>query len=239
MKISVKYHGCLFELAKIHREYGVLSNAVVQEASARRWSRNKGTSHSYDLQTIVIGKSGYGKSTTLNAILGESIMGTSPVNACTRTVQSFEFKIREGNHFSIVDFPGIGESFERDIEYLSIYKRMVDRSDAIVYLLRADMRDFSIDESTINHLFPDESSRRKLIFGLNFCDKIEPISRDKNSSPSSAQQVNIKAKIAELSKIFSPANQIVPYSAESKWNLAALNKEIIRVMSNSEYVSGI
>lgn len=237
MKISVKYDGSLRDLIDRHAQFSKLRTAKIAASDIRRWTRDGGSSHSHDIQTIFIGKTGYGKSSTVNAFFGTEIMQTSDVKSCTRNAQSLEFKIRDGNYFSFADLPGIGESQRMDDEYISLYSTIAKKSDVIIYVLRADARDFSIDKKTHDDLFQSMHDKRKIIYALNFCDKIEPINRKLPFIPSKAQHLNIDEKINYVKNLFSAQNGVIPYSASSEWNLSSLADEIVRVVLLSRDIS--
>lgn len=230
------YKGGIDDLICRSDKYHAIKKISISESAERRWARNGGRDHSFDLQAIIIGKTGYGKSTTINSLFGMDIAETSQNSACTRCVQSFEFMINPRNYLSIADFPGIGESTVRDVEYFKLYKKIESRSDAIIYLLRADTRDYSADISVVNDLFTERATREKIIFCLNYCDKIEPISRRGFDSPSRQQEENIFRKINEIKNIFNPRNDVIPYSATCGWNLDLLHAGLINVLLSSRYV---
>lgn len=237
MKISVKYEGDLIELSRRHMIFSMLQKAEISKTEKRCWSRKNGTSISHDIQTVFIGKSGYGKSSTVNAFFGQAILGTSDVQACTREIQSFEFKIRDGHYFSFADLPGIGESQTRDKEYLALYAKIIKKADAIIYVLRADSRDFSIDESAYRQLFSAPELSSRVVLALNCCDKIEPINRRLPFVPTTEQLQNIDKKTEAVRKTFSPKNKVIPYSASAEWNLTGLSEEMLRVISLSTEIT--
>ena len=90
-------------------------------------------------------------------------MKTSAIEACTREAQNAMFRIRDGQYLAFDDVPGIGESAQCDEKYLSMYQDLVRKSDVVVHMLRADCRDYAIDEAAFARLFPDRASRRKVI----------------------------------------------------------------------------
>jgi hypothetical protein len=228
---QIRHSGKLRELSARHPGYAALSDIQIPTMDARCWDRSDGT-RSYDVQAIFIGKTGYGKSSTVNALFDQGIMGTSAVGACTREAQCFEFKVRENNYLAFTDLPGIGESEQRDLEYLPLYAEIAKTADAIIYMMRADTRDHSVDEKTFDILFPDRASRRNLIIGLNFCDKVEPLSRS-SLSPTPAQLANIREKMDWIGRRFRSGAGIVAFSADSRWNIDILANEISQVMIRS------
>lgn len=219
-------------IQKFHA-FGKLDNARIKGTTNNRWKVEKTGEISHDFMISFFGKTGYGKSSTVNAFFGQSIMKTSDIEACTRACNCLDYEISPGNYLSLSDFPGIGESEYRDMEYLGIYRNFMNSVGTIVYVMRADTRDYSIDEKAYNTLFINHESRKKVIIAINQCDKIEPISRKTQKEPSSEQLNNIQEKIKFLEKKFQPTNKIIPYSAETGWNMSALADEIVNVAIKS------
>jgi small GTP-binding protein len=230
-----KHKGNIDEISGRYNAFSKLKQAQIT-ASHFKWQDAHSGSISYHALAVFVGKTGYGKSSTVNAFFGKNLMKTSDVAACTRECQSLDFELSSGCYFSLGDLPGIGESEYRDKEYLEMYTDFLKCSTAIVYVIRADTRDYSIDESAYKQLFTTHEAKKKVIFALNFCDKIEPISRSLSVEPTSAQMQNIIKKIDSVNRLFQPTNAIIPYSAETGWNMNELAEEIVKVVSFSKDV---
>ena len=238
MKIIKYYHhrGDINELSKHYRSFSELKHAKIKDAPHLKW-RNKDTgSYSYQVQAAFFGKSGYGKSSTVNAFFGDSILKTSDVAACTRRCETLDFELSPNCYLSLSDFPGIGESEYRDKEYLAMYSDFMESSLVVIYVLRADTRDYAIDQAAYQQLFSNNNDKKKVIFALNYCDKIEPISRHYTREPSSEQLQNINKKISSVADIFKPMGEIIPYSASTGWNMDKLSDAIVKVISNSKEI---
>jgi predicted GTPase len=235
MEIIKYYHhrGHIDEISNRYRAFAKLKHAKIK-SSHLEWQSKRDGSLSYHAQTAFFGKSGYGKSTTVNAFFGNSILKTSDVAACTRECQSLDFALSPNCYLSLADFPGIGESEYRDKEYLKMYAEFLTTSIVVVYVIRADTRDYAIDESAYRKVFPSHIDKKKVIFALNCCDKIEPISRTYSSEPSQEQMRNIEEKVNSVNSIFIPHNKIIPYSAETGWNMNELANAMVNVLSNSK-----
>jgi small GTP-binding protein len=234
----VKYYrhrGSIDEISSRYNSFAKLKHARIT-ASHFKWQDRSNGSISHHALAVFVGKTGYGKSSTINAFFGKSLMKTSDVAACTRECQSLDFELSSGCYFSLGDLPGIGESEYIDKKYIKMYTDFFRYSTAVVYVIRADTRDYSIDESAYKRLFKNHSDKKKVIFALNCCDKIEPINRSLSTEPSSAQMQNITKKIDSVSQLFQPVNSVIPYSAATGWNMNGLAEEIVRVVSNSEEV---
>jgi len=182
-----------------------------------------------EIQVLFLGKTGYGKSTLLNKIIGENVFKTDDVECCTKQVQSSIFSLPIGGdfYFSLYDFPGIGESKSADKRYLDKYLKMVATSSVIIYLLRADQRDFSIDEEVIKLLSKTAKVKKKIIIALNCVDKIEPVNKKNFFNLSAQQKSNIDSKKKFISKKFDVSeNYIVELSASDSFNIDQLVDKI-------------
>lgn len=220
-EISIKQDQPLSALIRHHPGFAPLQEALVEHLPHRQWLRND--EQAYYLQVTVFGKTGYGKSSLVNALAGHPVMETSSVEACTRSAQSVEYFLRD-EYFSIADFPGVGESAAEDAAYRTLYQEMLAYSDLILYVLRADQRDWSIDEEVLGSMLP--THRDKILLVLNQCDKIEPIQR-KATHPSPEQMRHIEQKIQSIQRTFPDLLDIVPCSVATQWNLDALIEAIL------------
>lgn len=222
----------------LHRgDIGELSNRFpvfdqLKDADCFGWHKwvDQTTKSAYlERMALFVGKSGYGKSTTVNALIGKYILETSDLAACTRECQCLDFHIGNNRWLSLGDLPGIGESAERDQEYFKLYADFFEHASVIVHVLRADTRDYTVDEQATNQLLQSTQLRRKVIYALGQCDKVAPITRGHHRTPSAEQLINIDLKLREVAKVFSPHNPVVPYSAETGWGMTELSNQIVRV----------
>lgn len=232
-----KHQGSIDELACCYDAFSQLKNAQVHRVPNRTWRNQESGVYSYDALAVFVGKTGYGKSSTVNAFFGKSVLKTSDVAACTRECQSLDFKLSPECNFSLGDLPGIGESEYRDQEYLKMYRDFLDFSTVVVYVLRADTRDYAVDEAAYKQLFNTYADRRKVVLALNYCDKIEPISRSMSVEPSSAQMQNIAKKLESVNGVFNPVNRVIPYSAATGWNMNTLADTIVKIVARSDEIT--
>ncbi len=99
-----------------------------------------------DSPTIgLMGKTGAGKSSLINALFQSILFPVNDVSGCTRQTQRFSMTI---NNYTLtfVDLPGVGESLERDKEYHQLYRNLLPELDLIIWVLKADDRAWSSDE---------------------------------------------------------------------------------------------
>ncbi len=95
-------------------------------------------------KVAVIGKSGVGKTTTINNLFNAE-MKTSPTTVGTTEAQVKEFTLSTGGSLTVVDLPGYGRSEAEDREYEKIYQELIPSCDLVFLVLQADTRDFSDD----------------------------------------------------------------------------------------------
>lgn len=215
-------------LAEARSVFGFLRHSVPRKGYTSSWIRGETTSE--DLGVIAVGKTGYGKSTTLNALLGEQAFETSDTRGCTRVMQSVEYRFEASGaayHLSFADLPGIGESPQLDAQYFPLYRRALDRANVVLYFVRADQRDYSVDQRAFTELITGTAARDKVILVVNVIDKIEPLNRSVPFAPSSAQMTALRVKLDFLSDLFGITDaDIIPVAAEEGFNIDALTSAI-------------
>lgn len=97
---------------------------------------------------LLLGQTGVGKSSFVNATFGVRLAPTSDFEACTKTVEYYTRHNSFGD-VCLIDTPGLAEdTLERDEAYLSLIKNRIDWESiyASVYISRLDE----------NRLRPDE-----------------------------------------------------------------------------------
>jgi predicted GTPase len=179
----------------------------------------------------VIGVSGVGKSSTVNALFKTSLAISHTV-ACTKRFTEVDLAIQfKSGHakdlpasLRICDAPGLGEDIRRDPEYLQMYVETLPTCDAIIWVTAARNRAISLDQQYLQALtqFHD-----RIVVGINQIDLVDPMDWNRNTGlPSPAQQQNIEEICADRAERFASVIgrkvSVVPYSAETKFNLEEL-----------------
>ncbi|WOB84898.1 MULTISPECIES: GTPase family protein [unclassified Providencia] len=180
----------------------------------------------------LMGKTGAGKSSLINALFQSSLSPVSDVSGCTRQTQYFSMKMN--NHtLTFVDLPGVGESIERDKEYHQLYHNLLPELDLIIWVLKADDRAWSSDEQCYRFLTEQCGYQsERFLFVLNQADKIEPCRQwdEHNHQPSSEQTANLELKQQAVVTAFKPYHPVMVISAIESYQLTELAEQLIQAL---------
>ena len=180
----------------------------------------------------LMGKTGAGKSSLINALFQSPLSPVSDVSGCTRQAQRFTMKM--GSHAMIfIDLPGVGESLERDREYHQLYRNLLPELDLIIWVLKADDRAWSADEQCYRFLTEQCGyAPSRFLFVLNQADKIEPC-REWNEQyhyPSPKQADNLRQKQAAVMAAFSPSHPVISVSSTEQYQLLLLAEQLMTAL---------
>lgn len=179
----------------------------------------------------LIGTSGVGKSSTINAMFRTSLP-VSHVSACTKEFRDSDLAVRvqhgqaagEEVRLRVVDAPGLGEDEALDEGYLREYERQLGRCDVILWVLAARNRAIALDQQYLRRLAPFAG---RMIFGINQCDLVDPLDwSERLNLPSTAQEEHVAQILNDrrehLERTVGGPVRMVAYSASKGWNLQEL-----------------
>ncbi len=145
------------------------------------------------LRLSVFGKVGVGKSSLLNALLGQEIFATDVAHGCTRVTkaQRWDHPIANLNGVDLVDTPGIDEIASPARERLAA--RVALHSDLVLLVIDSDLT--NIELKAVETLL---KSGKPILIALNRCDqwdmheRIALVKSIQNRLPTNASKLKIQ-----------------------------------------------
>ncbi|EKS9916750.1 50S ribosome-binding GTPase [Burkholderia multivorans] len=203
---------------------------------------------SYTPKVGVFGNSGIGKSSLCNALFGKDVAKISDVKAGTRKPQEILIGEHDGQGgIVLIDVPGIGEDPARHKEYTELYKSLAPELDLVMWLIKADDRNYASGLDAYAEVFGSEKSP-PVIFVITQTDKTNPHQRWNQEAyePGEKQIGNIAIKEREVSKHFDiSARNIVSIAVDVEdekltgktYNLQNLVDLVVEVLPNEKKFS--
>lgn len=201
------------------------------------------------LETIVfIGKTGCGKSSTINTLCGTDLPVDGAV-ACTKYPIVIKTKLNIGGlikELNIVDLPGIAESLEANMLYEDYYATYLRNASVIVCLSQANTRAYAQDEEFYKRMIDLGliTENTNLILGINKIDLLFKSDENINGidlltitdkDPLIVDKIidyynNVFANIFSVFKNVS-IDSVVVYSILQNWNMETFKKQIYQYLT--------
>lgn len=196
---------------------------------------------------VFIGKTGCGKSSTINSLCGTDLPVDGAV-ACTKYPIVINKEILHNGivkRLNIVDLPGIAESLEANIIYADYYNKYIKTADTIVCLSQANTRAYKQDEDFYIELIDSGiiSPDSYIILGINKIDllfKSDEHLSGIDLSTITDEDLLIKDKIDDyynrvFSNIFGKISSVnrdsvVVYSNLQQWNMDKLSQKLFSTL---------
>lgn len=179
----------------------------------------------------VIGLSGVGKSSTVNAMFGSKRTVSSTVRGTTRfsssTFETVSHRMEGATlkcTFKVYDAPGLGEDKGLDDNYLARYREHLPKCDIALWVLAARNRALALDQQYLERL---SKVLPRLVIGINQADLVDPLDWNEAINMPSARQAEAisvieKDRHEKLSRFASGTCEVITYSALRYYNLQAL-----------------
>lgn len=174
---------------------------------------------------IVIGKTGVGKSSLINAMFGRYLAKTSAVDIGTTSVASYQYRDGDQTLFDVIDTRGLNESEgARDSAEQALKKAMQQfEPDAIILVMDATDR-AGMDEELkqVQLLKPFISQHVPIVCVLTHADHIDPARIKEPERYPEVKEERIKNKRAQVKQLIRDLklsiDDVIPVSSYIEWS---------------------
>lgn len=142
-------------------------NALLEDARERCIPKYR-----QQCRIAVVGRTGTGKSTLINAIFGKQVSLIGDYEPVTKKVESYDLGI-ESSQFCVIDTPGIGDS-EIDYDSLDYLRSEIEQVDSVFFVSRLAESSVSGDEKRAIQLISEQLGtkiweRSLIVFTFSDC----------------------------------------------------------------------
>ncbi len=124
-----------------------------------------------EIHIAVLGEVSVGKSSLLNALLGEARFATSPLHGETRRPEQAQWREEQSGGVMLMDTPGINEVGGEERERMA--REVAERSDLVMFVLDGDLN--AMEQTALQQAL---APGRPLIVVLNKADRYTDAERD-------------------------------------------------------------
>lgn len=183
----------------------------------------------------LIGTSGVGKTTTINALFGTNLP-ISHFKACTQESEEITIPTKNGD-IIFHDMPGLGEDIDTDEKHKKTYAEILPKCDVVMWVLVANGagRAMTFDQIMLRDVVRPHVN--KLVIGINQVDLMEGKWIDAANIPSEKQMSNIEQRLIDVQEKLCKVvpelekDKILYYSAEKRFRLYQLFEALINACS--------
>lgn len=181
----------------------------------------------------IIGLSGVGKSTTMNAMFGLSRQTSATVRGTNRfkaaDIEYVSDRVADAKvkcAFKFYDAVGLGEDKDLDKNYLKRYREHLPKCDVAIWVLAARNRALALDQQYLEQI-AKYLPALNMVIAVNQVDLVDPLDwNERINMPSAHQQKAIAAIVADrqekLARFVKGDCPVVAYSAARYFNLQEL-----------------
>lgn len=133
-----------------------------------------------DFVFLLVGRTGVGKSSTVNSLMGKEVTQVGDYEPTTMEVKEYQAELG-GIQFTVVDTPGLCDDFEaegNDYKYLSLMREKVKQIDSMWFVSRLDETRVTSDEKRgiklISEAFGPEVWNHAIIV-FTFSNNVDPL----------------------------------------------------------------
>lgn len=159
----------------IQKLFALILKSVTKEEKEEVFGKLDAEITGRPFKVAIIGQSGVGKSSTLNAVFGLNLPVSDIKEGTTEIIEKV-FPMRDGFNLSIYDMPGLLQSKSRDKVYEEMYKKVLPQCDVIVYVIKANTRNIGDDckilKKVVLPICNANSVKDNLIIAVNKVDRI-------------------------------------------------------------------
>ena len=187
----------------------------------------------------IIGLSGVGKSTTINAMFGLSRRTSATIRGTNRfRADSIEYesdRVADAKvkcSFKFYDAVGLGEDTELDRKYLKRYREHLPKCDVAIWVLAARNRALALDQQYLAEI-AKYLPNLQMVIAVNQVDLVDPLDwNERINMPSARQSAAIEEIVADrqekLARYVKGDCPVVAYSAARYYNLQELFATCLR-----------
>lgn len=193
--------------------------------------------NSRPIRIALLGQTGSGKSSLVNALAGQTVTAVSDVRPGTQLAVEARATGPTGEKWSLIDLPGLGQSRAADLAHLAHIRTSLPEADLVLWLVRADARTLSVDAEALHALQAEDLiPPARLLVVISQADRIEPCRQWDvvRALPSPLQSEHLDARKAQVSAALGVASaHIICVAATEGWALDTLRQTMTQSLASA------